>query len=156
MGQRGVIAFAQTALYFSDPADIGLNINYSALAADGIVATPTSEASKRLKMASYELASLPTYLSYNISITLDMTSLLAKRYYQRITSSAMLSDFALNTMSTNFQQLKFENPSIVNVPEFISSYENSTGKFTMTIAATMPINNNIFSILQTFTGLNIV
>lgn len=137
------LSFRRVAIMFDSYPQ--LNIQPSDCAGGGLVATATSAPSTRIPMATNELVALRLYISYDITITLDRTVVKANQYFDKMVSQSQLGDFTLNTMTANFNQLRFINASITSAPDFGDSHENPSGDYTLKISATLEVNNDVLN-----------
>lgn len=120
-----------------------LNIIPSDLAADGVRIAFNDEFIQRIKVATRSVNFAPLFVQGSMTVALDKTKPIARRYYDRMLSLAVLDDMSVDTTTANFSDLAFKNVAITRVDGFNEQASGSDATVTVTLGFDLYINGQI-------------
>jgi len=120
-----------------------LNIIPSDLASDGVRLSFNDEFIQRIKIATRSVNFAPLFVQGSMTVALDKTSPIARRYYERALSLAILDDMIVDTTTANFADLQFKNVAITRVDGFNEQASGSDATITVTLGFDLYINGQI-------------
>ena len=120
-----------------------LNVIPSDLAADGVRLSFNDEFIQRIKIATRSVNFAPLFVQGTMTMALDKTSPISRRYYDRSLSLAILDDMIVDTTTANFADLQFKNVAITRVDGFNEQASGSDATITVTLGFDLYINGQI-------------